>query len=49
MLNFIEKMEFEEEPDYEYLASMLESIKEKNRLGNTFEWQKDVSKDVSKS
>jgi hypothetical protein len=48
MLDFIEKMEFEEEPDYEFMARMLESIKEKNHLGNSFEWQKDVSKDITK-
>jgi len=32
-------LEFEEEPDYEYLENLLILIKEKYELGEAFEWQ----------
>jgi hypothetical protein len=31
-------MEFEEEPDYEFIENMLTTIKEKHKLGDTYEW-----------
>jgi hypothetical protein len=32
-------MEFEEEPDYEYIENLLISIQERYNLGNKFEWE----------
>jgi hypothetical protein len=32
-------MEFDEEPDYEYIENLLLQIKEKYNLGDSFEWE----------
>lgn len=40
MLEYAQKLNFEEEPDYEYLEGLLTLIKEKNDLGDSFCWEK---------
>jgi hypothetical protein len=40
MLHYSLKLEFEEEPDYEYLENLLLAIKERYRFKNTFQWEK---------
>ena len=42
-------MEFDQEPDYEYIENMLESIKEKNKLADTFDWGNNSGKKEDKS
>ena len=32
-------MEFEEDPDYDYIEGLFEAIKDKHHLGDTFQWQ----------
>ncbi len=32
-------MEFEEEPDYEYLENLLKLIKDRYNLGDSLEWE----------
>lgn len=39
MLQYAQKMEFEEEPDYEYIENLLLLIKEKHNFSDTCEWQ----------
>lgn len=36
-------MDFEEEPDYETIENILLQIKEKNHLGENFEWDSPAS------
>jgi hypothetical protein len=40
-------MEFEEEPDYEYLENLLLLIKEKYKFTDTCEWQPNHSESVT--
>lgn len=44
MLEYAQKMEFEEEPDYEYLESLLQLIKERHGFDETYEWQQKQQK-----
>jgi hypothetical protein len=39
MLQYAQRLDFEEEPDYEYLENLLILIKEKYNYGDSFEWQ----------
>ena len=41
MLHYAQRMEFDEDPDYEFIENCLNAIKEKHHLGDTFEWQKE--------
>ena len=38
MLEYAQKLDFEEEPDYEYLESLLSVIKERNDFDDSFDW-----------
>ena len=39
MLQYAQKMDFDEEPDYEYIENLLLLIKDRYKLKNTFEWE----------
>lgn len=39
MLIYAQKMDFDEEPDYEYLENLLLLIKERYKFGHSFEWE----------
>jgi hypothetical protein len=44
MLEYAQKLDFEEEPDYEYLDSLLSVIKERNNFDDSFDWETDENK-----
>jgi hypothetical protein len=38
LLDYCQRIEFEAEPDYERIETMLLLVKERNNLGDTFDW-----------
>jgi hypothetical protein len=38
MLYYAQNMDFDEEPDYEYLENLLVLVKERHNLGDHYEW-----------
>lgn len=38
LLSYAQSLEFEAEPDYERIETILTLVKEKNSLGDTFDW-----------